>query len=69
MKLIAAGKTDTGIVRSNNEDNFIVDGSQVNWRSALFPDIFCIPRSFSESIIKPTALRQITSIRRCVWLI
>ena len=25
MKLIAAGKTDTGIVRSNNEDNFIVD--------------------------------------------
>ncbi len=25
MELIAAGKTDTGIVRSNNEDNFIVD--------------------------------------------
>ena len=25
MDLIAAGKTDTGIVRSNNEDNFIVD--------------------------------------------
>lgn len=25
MEFIAAGKTDTGIVRSNNEDNFIVD--------------------------------------------
>ncbi len=25
MELIAAGKTDTGVVRSNNEDNFIVD--------------------------------------------
>jgi len=25
LDLIAAGKTDTGIVRSNNEDNFIVD--------------------------------------------
>jgi protein phosphatase len=25
VKLIAAGKTDTGIVRSNNEDSFIVD--------------------------------------------
>ena len=25
MKLIAVGKTDTGIVRSNNEDSFIVD--------------------------------------------
>jgi len=25
VELIAAGKTDTGVVRSNNEDNFIVD--------------------------------------------
>jgi len=25
LELIAAGKTDTGIVRSNNEDNYIVD--------------------------------------------
>jgi serine/threonine protein phosphatase PrpC len=25
LELIAAGKTDTGIVRSNNEDNFVID--------------------------------------------